>query len=307
MNILIFGSGVIGSTYGGLIAKAGCNVTLYARNKRFAELCERGLLIQKIGHNEPERVPVKVISELKPDNYYDFVFVTIRKDQVNESLSEIAQINSNNIVFMINNPSGYSEWVNAIGFEKVIPAFPGAGGKIEDGVVYYELVNKFIQPTTIGELSGKITPRIQELKALLSKSKFHVSISVNMDSWQKTHVAMVAPMGNVIYLDGGNNYSVSKNREAIRQMNLALRENFNFLHKSGIGIEPNKLVFFRFCPLWLLNILMKYVYNTKWAETVICNHALNAKQEMRVISKEFFELAKSKGFNLKEFEKLIHF
>jgi len=307
MNVLIYGSGVIGSTYGGLIAKTGCNVTLYARNKRYIELCERGLLIQKNGQSKPEKIPVGVTSEIQSGNYYDFVFVTIRKDQVQESLSEIAQINSKNIVFMINNPSGYSEWINAIGLEKVIPAFPGSGGKIENGVVFYELVNKIIQPTTIGELSGKITPRIKELKTLLSKSKFHVSISENMDSWQKTHVAMVAPMGNVIYLDGGNNYTVSKNSEVIRQMNLALRENFVFLHKSGIGIEPNKLVFFRFCPLWLLNILMKYVYNTKWAETVICNHALNAKHEMRVISKEFFELAKSKGFNLKEFEKLIHF
>lgn len=42
-----------------------------------------------------------------------------------------------------------------------------------------------------------------------------------------------------------------------------------------------------------------------WAETVISSHALNARNEMKVISNEFIELAKSKGYNLNAFEKLI--
>ena len=42
-KILIYGAGVIGSTYGGLIAKSGHNVTLLARNKRLSELQEKGV------------------------------------------------------------------------------------------------------------------------------------------------------------------------------------------------------------------------------------------------------------------------
>ncbi len=49
---------------------------------------------------------------------------------------------------------------------------------------------------------------------------------------------------------------------------------------------------------------MKFVYNTKWAETVISNHALNARKEMELICNEFIELAESKGFQLYEFKKL---
>lgn len=58
-------------------------------------------------------------------------------------------------------------------------------------------------------------------------------------------------------------------------------------------------------PLWILSITMKYAFNTKWAETVISNHALNAQNEMKVISNEFVELARSKGYDLKEFKKLV--
>ena len=212
---------------------------------------------------------------------------------------------SQNFIFMVNNPSGYDEWINALGKERVIPAFPGSGGKIENGIVYYEIVSGIIQPTTLGELNGIISLRIRELEKILKKSGFKVSISKNMDAWQKTHVAMVGPLGDVIYYDGGNNYSVAKNSLAIKQMNLALRENFIFLHNSGIGIVPWKLNIFRIMPLWILNLSMKYAFNTNWAETVISNHALNARNEMKVISNELIELAKSKGYNLKEFKKLV--
>ncbi len=304
-RVLIFGAGVIGSTFGGLMAASGQNVTLLARNKRLQELNNSGLLLQKTNQKESQKISVEIISELKEEDIYDFVFVTLRKEQVQDSLPLLKKNKSQNFVFMVNNPSGYDAWTNALGQERVIPAFPGSGGKIENGIVFYEIVSGIIQPTTLGELNGNRSARIMELKTILKNAGFEVSFSKNMDAWQKTHVAMVGPLGDVIYYDGGNNYSVARNPLAIKQMNLALKENFNFLKDSGIGIVPRKLNIIQLMPLWILNLTMKYAFNTKWAETVISNHALNARNEMKVISNEFIELAKSKGYNLKEFKKLV--
>ena len=304
-RVLIFGAGVIGSTFGGLMAASGQNVTLLARNKRLQELNNSGLLLQKTNQKESQKISVEIISELKEEDIYDFVFVTLRKEQVQDSLPLLKKNKSQNFVFMVNNPSGYDAWTNALGQERVIPAFPGSGGKIENGIVFYEIVSGIIQPTTLGELNGNRSARIMELKTILKNAGFEVSFSNNMDAWQKTHVAMVGPLGDVIYYDGGNNYSVARNPLAIKQMNLALKENFNFLKDSGIGIVPRKLNIIQLMPLWILNLTMKYAFNTKWAETVISNHALNARNEMKVISNEFIELAKSKGYNLKEFKKLV--
>lgn len=304
-RVLIFGAGVIGSTFGGLMAASGQNVTLLARNKRLQELNNSGLLLQKTNQKESQKISVEIISELKEEDIYDFVFVTLRKEQVQDSLPLLKKNKSQNFVFMVNNPSGYDAWTNALGQERVIPAFPGSCGKIENGIVFYEIVSGIIQPTALGELNGNRSARIMELKTILKNAGFEVSFSNNMDAWQKTHVAMVGPLGDVIYYDGGNNYSVARNPLAIKQMNLALKENFNFLKDSGIGIVPRKLNIIRLMPLWILNLTMKYAFNTKWAETVISNHALNARNEMKVISNEFIELAKSKGYNLKEFKKLV--
>lgn len=304
-RILIYGAGVIGSTFGGLMAASGQEVTLLARNNRLKELNNSGLLLQKNGQKKAQNISVEIISELKPDDKFDFVFVTLRKEQVQDSLPILKKNKSQNFVFMVNNPSGYDEWTQALGQGRVIPAFPGSAGKIENGIVFYEIVSGLIQPTTIGELNGSDSTRIKELKSIFKNAGFNVSISKNMDAWQKTHVAMVGPLGDVIYFDGGNNYSVVRNLPAIKQMNLALKENFSFLKDSGIGIVPWKLNIIRLMPLWILNLTMKLAFNTKWAETIISNHALVARNEMKVISKEFIELARSKGYNLKEFEKMV--
>ena len=184
-KILVFGAGVIGSTYGGLIAKSGHSVTLLARNRRLAELREKGLLIKRVGQENPENIPVEIIDESRLNGSYDYVLVTLRNEQVEPSLATLAGIDSPCFVFMVNNPSGYDNWITALGRERVLPAFPGSGGKIENGIVHYDIVSGFIQPTTIGELDGRCTPRLKDLRGMLKKAGFNVSISKNMDVWQK--------------------------------------------------------------------------------------------------------------------------
>lgn len=302
-KILIFGAGVIGSVYAGKLALAGHSVSVLARYKRLKELQLNGLLLSENG-KDVIKANVAIISELKTDDLYDFILVTLRKEQLKDALSLLAQNQSKNFVFMVNTAEGYSDWVDKMGLERVIPAFPGAGGKVENGIVYYSLTSRFVQPTTLGEIDGKVSPRITELVEILNNAGFPSSISKKMDSWQKSHVAMVCPLAYGIYFDGGNNYTFAKNKMAIIQMNKALKETFSFLKDSGIGVEPPKLNLFRIAPLCVLNFVMPFVFNTKWAETVISNHALAARGEMEMLFNDFNLLAKNKGFTLTELKKL---
>ncbi len=302
-KILIFGAGVIGSVYAGKLALAGHSVSVLARSKRLKELELNGLLLSENG-KKTNKTNVTVISELKRDDIYDFIFVTLRKDQLKAALHLLGQNQSKNFVFMVNTSSGYADWIDQIGLERVIPAFPGAGGKIENGTVYYSLTSGFVQPTTLGEIDGKASPRINELVEILRNAGFPTSISKRMDSWQKSHVAMVCPLAYGIYFDGGNNYTFSKNKMAIIQTNKALKETFSFLKNSRIGVEPPKLNMLRLIPLPILNCVMPLIFNTKWAETVISNHALAARDEMEMLFNDFILLAEDNGYNLNELKKL---
>lgn len=303
-RILVFGAGVIGSIYAGRLALCGLDVTILARSKRLLELREKGLLLKSSADKNAVKAPVSIIEELEENDFYDYVYVIVRKDQVETALPVLSRNKSATFIFMVNTSGGYTEWINALGKTRVVSAFPGAGGKIENGVVKYSLTSKFIQPTTLGEIDGRTTARLMEVKSHLSKAGFPTLISKNMETWQKTHIAMVAPLAMGIYYDGGNNYTFAKNRVAIKQTNLALKEAFNFLKYSGIGIEPPKLNAFRLLPISILNQLLSLIFNTKWAETVISNHAIAAKNEMDLLTSEFLLMAKSKGYSLLELEKM---
>lgn len=74
-RILIFGAGVIGSTFGGRLALCGHNVTFLARNKRLEDLMNTGLLLQEKGRELPKKITVDVISVLEETDIYDYVFV----------------------------------------------------------------------------------------------------------------------------------------------------------------------------------------------------------------------------------------
>ncbi len=298
-KILILGSGVIGSIYAVKLSKAGYDVTMLARSHRLKEIRENGLLFFNDNINTVEKANIKIIDKIAADDFFDYIFVTVRYEQIEFALKDIKNNCSQNIVTMVNNPFGYSEWEQIVGESKIIPAFPGAGGKIENGVLYYKLTPRIVQPTTLGELSGNRGFRINKLYNILKHSGFPSSICNNMDAWQKSHLAMVIPLANGIYFDGRNNYTTARNKEAINSMTLSLRENFNFLKKNGIKITPTKLNVFIWCPRWLLNQILKTIYKTKFAETLISNHAINAKQEMKLLNNDFAYLAESKGSSLR--------
>lgn len=298
-RILIVGAGVIGSIYAVNMSRAGYTVTILARSLRLAELQENGLVFHNAKTGRTEKADVKIIDTLSDDDLYDYIFVTVRYEQVESALTDIKNNYSQSIVTMVNNPFGYCKWEKIVGKGRIIPAFPGAGGKIDKGVLYYKLTARFVQPTTIGELSGERSSRIIKLYEVLKSSSFPVSICNNMDAWQKSHLAMVIPMANAIYFDGGNNYTTAQNRQAIHNMSLSLKENFQFLKHAGIMITPPKLNIFRLCPVLLLNLMLKLMFNTKFSEILISNHAKNAKHEMNMLNNDFAELVKSKGVILR--------
>lgn len=50
------------------------------------------------------------------------------------------------------------------------PAFPGAGGSINDGILDAALTLKLIQPTTFAEISGNTSERAKKFSKILKHS-----------------------------------------------------------------------------------------------------------------------------------------
>ena len=289
-KILIYGAGVIGSIYAVTLSKAGYDVSMYARGSRLQSLKSKGLLYSE--NNSTKKASATILDKLNPLDIFDYIFVPVRYEQIETALAELAANSSPNIVTMVNNPKGYATWEKLVGKGRLIPAFAGAGGKIEDGVLHFAFTPKMIQATTFGEIDGTITDRLLVLADIFKLCRIPYSISNNMDAWQKSHIALVVPLAKGIYFDGGDNYTTAKNKAAVRMMCVALKKRFKALQTNGIPITPPKLNIFRFCPLWIMEIALKIFCRTKLAET-LTSHVPYIREEMMLLDEGLNELIKT--------------
>ena len=87
MRILIYGAGVIGSLYAALFAKTGYDVSIYARGKRLEALQTKGLLY--LENKSIRKANVSICSKLADNDLYDFIFLTVRENQLYQALGEL--------------------------------------------------------------------------------------------------------------------------------------------------------------------------------------------------------------------------
>ena len=287
-TILIFGAGVIGSVYAVELSKAGYEVSVYARSGRLAALQTKGLLYNE--HGTVKKANVSIIDRLDDATVYDYIFVTVRYEQSERAFEELSSHPCPNVVTFINNPDGFVRWEYIVGRGRLIPAFAGAGGGIEDDVLYYCLTPALIQSTTFGEIDGRVTERINRLATLFKTAKIPFSICSDMDSWLKSHLAIVLPLAQGVYSGGGNCKSVAGNSVAIRAISFALKQNLQMLKHKGIMITPSKLNIIRLCPMPLLRFALKTVFRTRMAVNLIDKHTGSAKGEIDLLQKRFDEL-----------------
>lgn len=305
MRILIYGAGVIGSLLGGKLAKAGHHVSVLARGKRLDDLRAHGLVLVDGFSGRRTEVRVDAVESLKPDDYYDLVIVPVRKDQIADIIPVLAG-NSRvmNVLVMVNSTEGPGQWADALGHNRLLLGFPGAGGAREDHIVRYNIVSPLIQATTLGEPDGRITPRLRCIQKAFAGAGIPTAISRNMSDWQKTHVAWVSPFANGIYMFAGDPAGLKRSKDGVRLMLTAIREAFAGLRKAEVRVTPGKLNVFRFVPLPVLTAIFRWYLGTRHCDLVVTRHAIAARDEMQALAEELAALVHRSGQTSQAFDQL---
>ena len=285
MKVLIYGAGVIGCWYAVLFRKAGYDTTIYARGKRLELFQKEGLRYEVKG--KINKADVKIIDSLKNEDYYDFIFLTVKENQVHIALEELSHNTSPNIVTMVNTIEGYENWERLCGDGRIIPAFPGAGGSFQNGILKAALTPYIIQPTTFAEINGCRTDRLERLAKLFKSSKIPYQIVKNMQEWQLYHLAMVVPIADAYYM-AKNPQMTWKETDVMQKTAVQMKLNFRTLHKSGVVLSPRKMNMFRLLPIFILKIALIAVYKSNFVEMFMYQHAMNAPDEMRTLHEQFY-------------------
>lgn len=290
MKLLIYGAGVIGSLYAALFGEAGYDVTVYARGRRLELLESKGLLYLQKG--KIKRADVKIVSKLSDDDIYDFIFLSVRENQLYEALEELKTNKSTCIVTLANSIDDYEKWENICGKGRILPAFPGAGGSIKEDILDDGLTPWVVQPTTFAEISGKITGRVKKLSKLMKKSHIPYQVAGDMHKWQLCHLAMVVPIADAYY-EAEFPQMAGKERKVMVKTAMRLKRNFHFL-KSHLGkLSPNKMYLFLLIPMPILTMALSLIFCSSFGNRFMYQHSVKAPDEMKRLHKQFYTYVKT--------------
>lgn len=290
MRILIYGVGVIGSLYAALFAEAGYDTSIYARGKRLEFLKKNGLLYKK--KQNIKRAEIKILGELPDNDIYDFILLTVRENQLYEALSELKNNKSDTIVTMVNSLDSYEKWEDIVGTGRILPAFPGAGGSInDDGILDASLSPRIIQPTTFAEISGNKSERTKQFSKILKCAHVPYQEVKDMHIWQLCHLAMVVPIADAYY-EADCPERVGRDWKIMKKTAERLKRNFIFLRKQEGKLSPWKMNIFRFLPLPFLTIMLAITFESSFGDKFMYQHAVKAPDEMRELHKQFYDYVK---------------
>lgn len=205
MKIAIVGAGAIGGLLAGCLADAGEDVSLVARGGHLAALQADGLTVRWLG--QPERnYRLRVVGDPRQLSPQDVIFITLKAYAIGDMLPRIAPIvgDQTAVIPAINGlPWWYFSRIGGAregqrvdcldpdgGMARALDAkhiigcvIHGAGEVIAPGIVQHTSSRLFI----LGELDGRMTPRLEVIGAALSKGRLEPKLTptIRNEIWMK--------------------------------------------------------------------------------------------------------------------------
>jgi 2-dehydropantoate 2-reductase len=296
VKTLIFGAGPLGTLYAHLLCRSGNDVTILARRSRYDWVKAHGLVLVDESTGAEKSSRVRVTNRLASDDDYGLVIVLVRKNKLPSIFEVLATATKlGNILFMGNNALGFNEYLRSLPKEKLLFGFPHAGGGFHRQVVHYvdrEQPGKKPRLAVIGEVDGRPSERTETIRSLFESSGIPVEVVSDIDGWLKYHAALVSPLANALYKHNCDNYALAGDTETLRVVVKAAKEGGRVL--EALGYRKRQPFNFNFL-YWLPEILsvraVRAMLDSKFAEIAFSLHSFAARDEMKILAKEFQCLA----------------
>jgi len=242
MRILMFGRGVIATTYGWALEKAGHEVQFYVRPGRAASYgptVELDLLDarRKIwGEQVLETWPVSYVESLDSAGDFDLVIVSVSHHRLAEAARALApHIGVATVLIFGNVWDELEDAVPGLPADQLVWGFPGAGGGVaDDGVMRAGLL-----PTVI--LGQPATERQRAVRDLLRGAGLRVTEQPDMRGWLFIHFVFDAGM----HARGARLGSLSKmigKRKEFAEALLTSRDLLPLLEARGVDLNKHRRV-----------------------------------------------------------------
>jgi 2-dehydropantoate 2-reductase len=238
MKIAIVGAGGLGGYYGGLLAKAGHEVSFIARGAHLTALKENGLQVKSV-HGDFNVVPVSATDRPEEIGSVDVVLVCVKTPALDAAARcVLPMVGQDTVVIGLQNGIDAADRLGAVvGIEHVLGAATYIATNIEaPGVI--RQVSTF-RRIVLGELDGRITPRVQRTVTELKRMGITVESSDNIRKmlWSKfVFIAGFSGVGALTRLEVGDYRSVPEARGLIVSL---MREVEALARAADIDLDRN--------------------------------------------------------------------
>ncbi len=243
MRICMIGSGAMGSVYGGLIADAGYDVTLVDPRQDHIDVVRRnGLIVDGVRGRHVVKLPAVITHEGLPP--CDVAIVFTDTNNTAAAAREAGEVlKPDGFALTLQNGIGNVEvLVEALGAARVTAGVTmNSGAFPEPGRASYTNAGM----TSLGELDGRITPRVQTLAKMLNDAGIETTVVDNPIShiWSKfVHNCAANAIAAITGLRGGE---IRRTPEVSALQDRVLDEVLEVVRRKGIVLvdpDPRKKI-----------------------------------------------------------------
>jgi 2-dehydropantoate 2-reductase len=296
MKTLVVGTGVIGTIYGWALAEAGLDVTHFVRQGK-SEAYGKGvtldLLDEREGHKQnsvTQYIP-KCVEAISPSDDYELIILPTNSYQTEEALRTLVP-HAGNALFLIfgANWEGDDFINDLLPKERYLMGYPDAGGTRRDGLYRTNLGAE----VHLGEVNGKSTPRLEQVKALFEKADMQPDVQEDMLHWLWLHNAMSIGMWAGFAKHQDMNTFLA-DRPLLVKCHKATLELLELCRRRGAGLRDYpETATFRL-PTWLFIIMFRRLWADDESTQRFTDHAVDSLPEAKANYDAMMATASEKG------------
>ena len=281
MKILVFGAGVLGCNLARNLFRAGKDVSLLARGKWAEKIQKNGLRIKDKFSFRMSVSRIPVVTELRPEEQYDVIFVVMRYTQLDSIIDALRANKTKNIVFVGNNVRARA-LADALPEKNVLFAFAlSAGHREPDYVASIDL-----KKITIGQLRNAPSNE-QLIGKIFGGTKYKVVYEPNMEDYLLCHAAFVIPAAFACYKTDGNLKKLRDDTAYLSQLIDANIEGYRAIRSAGHEILPKADADFEGAAYRKTCLrFFKLMCATSLGKICASDHAMNAIDEMSALNRD---------------------
>lgn len=236
MKVAVIGAGGVGGYFGGMIAKAGFDVTFVARGEQFKALKRNGIKIQSLSGDFVVDT-VNVTDKISNIGTPDLIILGVKAWQVKDVAIELKNFDNNTTILPLQNGIlAADELKEILKEENIIGGLCRIISKIEaPGIIkHFGILPEII----FGELNNAKTQRVEEIKEVFDKSciKSKIAIDIQAELWKKFMPICTSGLLAIMRSTYGE---IREIKETRKMMTDIINENYKLSVKMGININSD--------------------------------------------------------------------